>query len=175
MFPLNWSLVLDSCCLWMPPLLHLGPTNAEPFPESQLEERLSFLAQEVLSAWLNFDFQMVFSSSMAAPSSYWTGLMSGLCLPPNAFDLPWIRCHEPCYNPSWDTITDNTSWDITQHLEEVKQGNRLLFNKKLIREPKGYPQHWLWTFPPLEFIEKKYGWKQLNYFLNKKIVRRDMP
>ena len=44
--------MLGFCYLWLDLLLRLGLTNAEHFPESQLE-KLSLLAQEALSAWLN--------------------------------------------------------------------------------------------------------------------------
>ena len=69
-------------------LLHLGLTNAEYFPKSWLEG-LSFLAY-VLSVWLNFDFQMVSSSSVAVPSSYWTGLMSGFYVWAQSLSCVWL-------------------------------------------------------------------------------------
>ena len=77
-------------------LLHLGLTSAEYFPKSWLE-RLSFFAY-VLPVWLNFDFQMVSSSSVAVPSSYWTGLMAGLCVCSGAQSC-LILCHPMDYSP----------------------------------------------------------------------------
>ena len=59
---------------------------------------------------------------------------------------------------SWDTITASASWDATQYLEEVKQGDMATFNQNSPALTLDFPSagiHCLVEIKPVSVVKKK--------------------